>query len=682
MQEAYAVWPTVREELVGVRGRARASRALLERRARLGTPSVLGSAASFRPAHAPPEDVDALDACWVEAHAAAASVASERAPKKFGPDGLSLVASIIRLGGLMRRTIQALVLPVLAAFCGVVACGGGDESAGGSAPVDLAPKYTELSQHVCDLAFRCCTRGEVSWYLAPYIDAAGCPGRFVEHAALSSTASIDLEQVLGVHVRVPNLGAASRAVSEGRVQIDEAALVTCFAYLQNLPCNKYEEKPEGCVPPDPPPDETPCEPEKIFIGKVKEQGRCTSSLGSMECQPGLGCRTDGELGVFGQCVKLSDVGEHCVSDSECLDKLYCSQLDGTCRVFRNQGETCLFADPDDPDPDPQTALIRCRADLSCNPLTDTCVAACQRGAKCASDAFCDEAQKLECVTGRCDLPRAKGLPCAEDDDCEKNLICKPDPADPSENVCSSKSPLNSACVSHDDCASGFCEPILDRCEVQLPPGSLCPSNLSQQCADGRCVKEQITCFGDTDCTSSKKCNTITNQCSSYCVALLPEGAACAVDSDCATDHCIAGFCRNPPLANGAACDGAADCESEFCSLDVPSVCKELPLPLGDPCSASSQCDSGVCFAQGGTLKKICISGLDEDEECGKPQQAPCSPKKFYCDGDKKPPVCVPLKETGEACTGDIQCRGNCTLKHSRMLCDTTPPPKAALCDGA
>jgi hypothetical protein len=75
------MWPPAREELVGVRGRARASRTLLERRARLGTPSVVHSAASFRPAQATPEDVDASDACWVEAHAAAQRLA-EQGPRR------------------------------------------------------------------------------------------------------------------------------------------------------------------------------------------------------------------------------------------------------------------------------------------------------------------------------------------------------------------------------------------------------------------------------------------------------------------------------------------------------------------------------------------------------------------------------------------------------------------------
>jgi hypothetical protein len=195
------------------------------------------------------------------------------------------------------------------------------------------------------------------------------------------------------------------------------------------------------------------------------------------------------------------------------------------------------------------------------------------------------------------------------------------------------------------------------------------------------VSEQLGCTADLDCPSSGKCDLSKLACASYCIALLPDGATCSVDSDCQSDTCAAGFCRTLPLTNGLGCDTSSECESEFCSLDSQPVCKELPLPLGDPCDSNEQCESGACFLASSTFETICVSGLDEGEECGKSGQEPCSPKKFFCDFDEEPAVCAPLKETGEACKNDGQCRGDCVLYQSRMLCSPEAAPKQAVCDG-
>jgi hypothetical protein len=218
--------------------------------------------------------------------------------------------------------------------------------------------------------------------------------------------------------------------------------------------------------------------------------------------------------------------------------------------------------------------------------------------------------------------------------------------------------------------------------MQLPPGALCPTKLDQQCDEGRCVNEGLTCTADSDCAASKKCDLGSFQCESYCIELLPDGAACSADSDCASDACVAGFCRTLPLANGVGCDSSTDCESEFCSMGTEQVCKELPLSLGETCSLDEQCDSGLCYlASASAFEKTCITGLDDGSECAKAGQPPCNPKKFFCDTDEKPPICVPLLETGEACETDTQCRGTCSIRHSRKLCTPEPAPEAAVCDG-
>jgi len=567
---------------------------------------------------------------------------------------------------------------------GIVACGGSDDGGGGErGAAKLEPQITSLATSVCSVAFRCCARGEIDWYLGPYIDQTNCADRFVEHASLSSAATVDLYQFLKMKVTVPNVGALNRAQGDGRIKLDQKALDACVGYLAGLPCNTYEPIAEGCVPPEPPPEPTPCDPKLLFVGQIREGSRCTSSLGSLECKPTLGCRKNDDLGVYSTCVHVSQVGENCVSDSECADDLYCSQLDGTCQKFRNEAETCLFANRDDPNPPPETALIRCRADLSCDPLTDTCVVACQRGAKCETNEQCDDKQELFCIQQRCDLKRIQGLPCENDSDCEESLRCEFDKADPTKKVCSQRLPVNSPCSSHTECASDFCDPNTSHCAAPLPAGALCPTKLNEQCFNGRCVAEGISCSQDTDCPSSNKCDLLNNECATYCVALLPDGAPCEQDSDCSSEDCVAEFCRTTPLANGVECDLPTDCDSEFCSYDPKPVCKELPLPLQSPCQSSEECDSLVCFSEFGSFNKTCVSGLEESEQCGQSNKPPCDPKTLYCDTDEVPPICVPLKEIGEACESDIQCRGTCALHptFNRTMCDPTPAEETAICQG-
>ena len=594
----------------------------------------------------------------------------------------------------MRRVKASTWLLFVASLAAASAVACGEETK--SAPTSsVTPMAGELTKGVCDLSFRCCSRGEINYLLGPYVRDDDCEDRLVTAATLATSKTIDLEDILGVRIEVPNVAALDRAAKDGRGNIDRAGLNACLAYLQELACNapEEEEDPDGCVPPDPPPEPTPCDPENLFKGSVGLGGACSSGpdsgplgwsgLGSLECLEGLVCRSNPDLGVFGQCVPAGLVGDPCFSSSECDDELYCSQLDGTCKEYRQEGESCVFANRDDLSPDPSTALLRCRADLSCDPITDTCVARCQQGAQCSSDADCDDEQDLVCIVGRCDRQRGEGLVCAGDADCLDTLRCEADPSDPERNICTPLAANGEECFLHSDCNSGFCDPTLDRCAAPLSPGAICRSGEDEQCRGGRCESSYIYCTTDTDCTGSNSCNLASNQCDPYCVELKPDGATCTLDSECFSDECIAGFCRTPPLALGQDCETASQCESEFCSYDDERVCKELPLPLGAPCSSDYQCDSEVCFDTSGFGgDETCISGLDEGEACGDYGQPPCNPKKFYCDTELESPVCTPLLETGIECLSSQQCRGQCVTAHGRRMCNAAPPPNGAVCDGS
>lgn len=547
--------------------------------------------------------------------------------------------------------------------------------------------FGSLSLAICDTAMRCCNRGEISLLMGPYVDVDNCMDRYTDRARFAAAAEPVEMPLLGMpRIALPTLGAVKEAADDGRVRLDGAALQACREYLDALPCNEIlpdeEEEEDQCALPEPP-LETPCDPDKLFIGLVGEGGECTSPGVSLECEPGLVCYGNPLLGVFGQCVKPGRVGEPCFDEAYCEDELYCSQLDGTCQPRRAEGETCVFADRDDPAPPPETLLVRCALGLSCDPITDTCVAPCQRGAACTDDEECDEELELECIVGRCDLPRGAGLPCAVATDCQEGLHCAVDPEDDERQICQERLTLGETCSAHEQCTSEFCDPTTLFCAARVAPDAACPSGLDQQCDQGSCEPELSACATDTDCPLSGRCNLATNLCSGYCVALKPEGAICTLDTDCASETCVVGFCRELPLLLGQACADHEQCESEFCSYDEDRVCAKVPLPLGERCVSNDECESRVCFGALTATFDTCINGLDEGEACGQAGQAQCNPNKFFCDAEATPVSCQPLREAGEECESSIQCRGECVVRFGRKMCDATvDPAQFAICDGS
>lgn len=594
----------------------------------------------------------------------------------------------LRLGGdgAMRRVCGGALVGLF--LLGGGACSGGDPEVI-VPPQQVSPQLEEIFEAICDLSFRCCTRGEIDYFVAPYVDEASCVDRLMGQAALTPVAATDLSALAGLGestIIIPNLGALDEAARDFRLFARTNAISECAAYIASLECNEPEsDDDEACTPPPPPADETPCDLDKLFSGLLDEGAECTSVGFSLECAEGLICSPGLGLGVEGRCVAARKQGQPCFSTLECDTGLSCTELDGTCQRPRDEGEVCVFADRNDPAPDPATLLLGCRADLSCDPVTSTCVAACQPGAQCVVDEQCDEEQELSCIVGRCGLPRGEGLPCLDNDDCETPLTCTFDPLDPSQTVCSKGKGEGAACSFHEECASAFCNPDTLRCAQPVPPGSLCLSGDDAECADGVCVFESpgSFCADNQDCPLSGVCDPFTSQCASYCIPAKPAGATCLSGDECVSGACIAGFCRDLPLQEGEPCESSLQCETEFCSYEDEPTCLELPLPLGANCFSHFECDSEVCFPASPELPPSCTSGLDEGEPCTDPTLPPCNPKKFFCDLENEdPPVCVPLKETGEICKTSVECRGECTINHGRNMCSPATAEDRALCDGS
>lgn len=530
----------------------------------------------------------------------------------------------------------------------------------------------DLAQAVCDISFRCCDRGEIDFFYGPFTDGTNCAERMRQQADVDN-ATIIAAPFEGAVVAVPNVGVLQNAIDDGRVEIDGEALDACLEFLAGVTCNELveEPEPETCQPVEPE-EENLCDPRLLVIGKVGEGGDCTNPGVSLECREGLACRAVDSLGIQGVCVKPGSEGDFCINSGECGEDLYCSLLDGTCQVPRQEGETCLIADGGG-------VLLACDEDLSCDPITDTCVARCARGAACFSDLDCDQEAGLQCIVGRCDSPRDVGLPCQTSEHCKEGLRCGVNPATGTDLVCLEKleNGVNCSVAVPGDCASGFCDPTTTTCAATADPGDVCPSFSHVQCAGGYCdtTPRSTPCSTDPECAdTSGVCDIASGVCQAFCVALQPDGAQCLNGFECESGTCVDGFCRTTPLADGQPCNFAGDCASGFCNHEFPSLCETLPLANGSTCFLAEECESGICF--GGS----CQNGLSEGADCSSLADPPCA-RGLFCDREQQPPLCTPLLAAGAECTSSVQCQGNCTSRFNRRLCDATPPEGAEVCDG-
>ena len=559
----------------------------------------------------------------------------------------------------------------LASLAVILAAGCGGSSAD---PQEVAD---DLAAALCDLSFRCCTEGEVHYFLGHYVTPGECAPRLVNSANVDPSFSFSLGLFEETGVFLPNLAALDQAVEDGRTTVDRDQVDLCIEKINAIECNALVTEPEVCVPPELG-VEDPCDPLLMFDGKVAEGGRCSSVGFSFECERGLVCRAVSALGTDGACVAPGEVGDYCFADLECGLDLYCSQLDGTCQLLGQPGDVCAYADPDDPAPSPDTLLLRCDEGLSCDPVTDRCVAPCERGATCGDDIQCDAEAGLICIVGRCDTRRGKGLPCADDLHCEAGLICRLSLAEGGVFLCGEPLANNEFCNAHPDCNSGFCDPVDFRCAPSMDPGEPCASHNHAECKDGYCsdtiVDSTPFCDMPADCAAgSGMCDLTRNECVPVCIPRKNDGQTCTFGAnyECLSDQCVNGTCRTLPLENGQECDFAEQCQSEFCGYD--GLCDMLPLPDGKLCLSDVECESTVCF------EGQCTPGLQEGSECGGFQ--PDCAADLFCDPEELPPICVPILETGEVCKSDDECRGFCVERFGRMVCDPTPPVNGAICDG-
>src|SRR6187397_97991 len=152
----------------------------------------------------------------------------------------------------MRTTRLASLAVILAAGCG-----------GSSAdPQEVAD---DLAASLCDLSFRCCTAGEVHYFLGHYVTPGECAPRLVNSANLDPSFSFSLGLFEETGVFLPNLAALDQAVEDGRTTVDRDQVDLCIDKINAIECNALVTEPEVCVPPELG-VEDPCDPLLMFDG--------------------------------------------------------------------------------------------------------------------------------------------------------------------------------------------------------------------------------------------------------------------------------------------------------------------------------------------------------------------------------------------------------------------------------
>ncbi|MBK9261025.1 MAG: hypothetical protein IPM54_14610 [Polyangiaceae bacterium] len=206
------------------------------------------------------------------------------------------------------------------------------------------------------------------------------------------------------------------------------------------------------------------------------------------------------------------------------------------------------------------------------------------------------------------------------------------------------------CMVHDDCTSGFCNPMTNMCatpacndgfqngdETDTDCGGTCPSTCMNgqdctkdaDCSSGYC-NAMMVCAAPT-CTDMVQNGTETDiDCGGSCPSDCMNGQGCMVNGDCTSGYCDAMLtCAAPSctdmIENGTETD--VDCGGT-----CPNDCMD-----GQGCMVDGDCTSGYCNALMTCAVATCSDGIQNGTETGVDCGGTC-PK---CNGD--------------ACTNNSEC---------------------------
>lgn len=169
-------------------------------------------------------------------------------------------------------------------------------------------------------------------------------------------------------------------------------------------------------------------------------------------------------------------------------------------------------------------------------------------------------------------------------------------------------PLGSECNNDDECMGNTCR--------TTAIGRVC----TRTC-DAR--RPEFACGEDFYCAQSA-----AGACEGFCLpkdgsGTLPNNAACARDSDCASFFCNdpgdgRRRCLNPCQNDMGACFAGEVCAAVpgTCGACVPAnLVRGLPRGIGEPCSEGTECASGTCVEEQESGAQYCSRACDATNTC-------------------------------------------------------------------
>lgn len=344
-----------------------------------------------------------------------------------------------------------------------------------------------------------------------------------------------------------------------------------------------------------------------------------------------------------------DCNQACAGDNNCLDTYHCE--DEACVEDLLQGESGCDNNRD------------C-LEGHCNVETAVC---CVSGYCCANDDECGDF-----LTDCDEETHSCRVSCGENADCEElgNYYCV-------SGVCEPVL-LNGDrfCFANEECASGYCDASNGVC---CTAGKCC---LSDAGCGGFACDEAYSCVEDCTgddnlCMDGWFCNL------DVCEPQKPNGALCASDLDCASDHCddASDVCCE---GEGACCLNTSDCESDnrclkgYCSAAFACVydakangesCED-----GLFCNGQERCSDGVCSTSavpcgggGFCLESVCDENLDECLDVPVNEGENCS-EALFCIGNISM-KCTEMGICADPGTGTPPCGGETANACTSLTCD-------------
>jgi hypothetical protein len=553
-----------------------------------------------------------------------------------------------------------------------------------------------LISALCSWTYECCSDGERDSLLGPHFgDQQDCEDRL--NVLLNNNdnnpdaaAAVNLRQVdqLMVDLAYEVDLTRSAPIADG--------MSACLEELKARACNEDPDaSSDTCIPYG----EDACALNKLFTGKVAVGGECNGDLRGperdIECVTGSSCEDidPGPEDVF-KCVAKGVQGDLCspsANDDEaegpCEYGFYCA-VDGHCSVLPTLGESCAFAQSDEPhvtewlslyavgaDPDAAFGTFKgnetvpCEVGLNCDPLSLKCVNWCDEGANCAAPAADDG--------------WAGSVGAVDENGTGRELRCRDD----------------LSCVPHE-----FASNV---------------GNFYFQCAKPGAEAGDI-CNDDGDCADTLYCHGLTEFNAGTCKARLAEGKTCNANLAQCGENFFCGPCGllehrveagNGDL-NGEApgeCDqdGDGDVDSDDEALDADRFVCQPVLPtsthadhrcagtlggdssdvlgfdesackLGSSCAYTSKLSNGVavaadyyCISHALGSNVQCAAGetgnyfesgnFESNQDANLPWSNFCEANYICYDPDNVTPTCRGGAAAGQACDYDpaTSSKGHC-----------------------